>query len=65
MRKIFVLSLFIFSFISCKNTESKESPEKIIKQEYRPLFISLSPKMTDNEFKEEISNLNDEKKLDF
>jgi hypothetical protein len=65
MRKIFFLSLFIFSFISCKNTESKESPEKIIKQEYLPLFISLSPKMTDNEFKEEISNLNDEKKLDF
>ena len=61
MRKIFFLSLLIFSFISCKN---KESTENIIREEHQPLFIGLSPKMTDNEFEEEISNLNHEKKLD-
>lgn len=55
----------MFGLTNCKNQNKKtNSDEKLVKQEYSPLFLSLSPKMTDNEFQDEINHLNDEKKLD-
>lgn len=63
MRKIFFLSLIFYSFISCQYIEDRLSEEESVEKEYAPLFLGLSHKMTEIEFRDEITNLNSLGKL--
>ncbi|MFV5697119.1 hypothetical protein ACM55H_02005 [Flavobacterium sp. ZT3R17] len=62
MRKTLVIMLIIFGFTNCKN-EIKNTDENLIKKNHTPVFLSLSPSMSDKEFTNEIINLNDARKL--
>lgn len=74
MRKIYFLIIILLS-ISCKKTNEKSNNEQPIikkssnqkdlnKKNKTPLFLSLSPNMTDKEFDYEIENLNISGELD-
>ena len=62
MKKILIVILLMLGLTNCKNQNKKtNSDKKLVKQDYSTLFLTLSPKMTDNEFQDEINHLNDEK----
>lgn len=63
MRKIsFIILLFLS--ISCEKTNKKSTIEEdLIKNNESPLFMSLSPHMTDKDFDDEINSLNNSGKL--
>ena len=70
MIKNYLILLICLFFINCKNKENEintninnEVLNKSVETEFKPIFIGLSPKMSDEAFSNEIDKLNKEHKL--
>ncbi len=69
MKKIFLIILITYSFTNCKNISEELKVIENLNEEnktenHSPLFLGLTPSMSDYKFSEEIKNLNKINKLD-